>query len=651
MIKPINFFSKYGDIPEDKKVILTFDSPPTSLTVEKAFYKYDKEFAFSLDMDDGLVGQYRVAVPIFNGGNVIHQDGVESNYPGLYYTDGCGNNIPFGGTFCINMNNISEFVGAYMNEFMVRDSYVKGMSLKNHGFSARTQFEAPFWDSDPVIREQQVTYEIEENFNRLKEVLGLKIPNFIAPSHDSTYDPVALQMVIGGYLKFVNNLNNPQDEPAHKDDRTAEYWLSQVDNNSFVGRDFQTWGQSFITRTNSDYDFINTKLSSVGSDHAWFTLGIHNVDLSESSNPAGNQWKYLDFKSLMEGLESNYGASGADNIWMTSMNNVYEYMISQRDCVVSTAQQSNVVEISLDFSNINPDYTEHALSMVVDADTNITNIEYVGFDNTSHLINYKGLGGGHALINTEYKPFYEAAVYKRLESLVFVEIFESTKTQEDKDLAQPLVDSLTPGSYRDSLQTRIDAVAVIPNSLTMQIDFGRSINGYELSFPWNSFGTPSVGHLSGSKLTGLSTTVGTVTGLDLEVTADFGGYDSNTTAVDEFYPYEAQRDCFKTINGQTGVLQLQNCDSGKLYDFTFFSSRGYVGTTTEFTIGGTTVSIDHKTNTVLNNSSGNVTERASISNVSCDVSGNIDVSILGVDAGSNDFGHINVMEITEKLPN
>jgi hypothetical protein len=647
MIKPINFFSQYADIQEDKKVIITFDAPPTTVSIDKAFYKYDKEFAFSLDMDDGLIGQYRVAVPLFNGGNIVYEDGVTSNYPGLFITDGCGNNIPFGATFCINMNNIQPVAGAYMSEFMLRDSYVKGMSLKNHGFSARTQFEAPFWDADPVIRDQQVTYEIKHNYDRLKEVLGIKINNFIAPSHDSTYDPITIQLIQEGYLKFANNINNTQDEPAHYEARTAEYWLSQIPNLVFVGRDFQTWGQSFITRTNSDFDFINTKLSSVGSEHAWFTFGIHNVDLGESSTPSGNQWKYLDFKSLMEGLESNYGASGSDNIWVTSMNNVYEYMISRSTCVVSSVQQGNVVEVNLDFSGVSSEFTEHALSMIVDADTNITDISYVGFQTTSHKVNYKSLGNGHCLINTSYRPPYEAAVFKRLEAQVSVEIAESTKTQVDKDTAQNLVTNLTPGEYKNSLQSRLDAITVIPDSITMQIDFGMDYNGYTLVFPWNEFSSPSVGHLTGATLNNLSSTIGTISNLSLAVTSDFGGRDSNTGAVAEIYPFEATRDCFKTLNNIPAGLQLQNCNASKLYDFTFFSSRGFVGTLTQFTIGGTSVSVNHKDNG-SGGSTGNITNLVHINNVVPDGSGNIDISILGIDTGSNKFGHLNVLEITEK---
>ena len=136
------FFSQQGvRSSNSKKIKITFDVSPTKVTVKKAFYKYDKEFALSFGLDDNFVGQYRVAVPLFNGGTIILKQGNVPNCPGLFYTDGAGNTIPFSATLNINMNGINTDKNpvAYMNEFMLKDSYVKNFSITNHSFSHQNQ--------------------------------------------------------------------------------------------------------------------------------------------------------------------------------------------------------------------------------------------------------------------------------------------------------------------------------------------------------------------------------------------------------------------------------------------------------------------------------------------------------------------------------
>ena len=141
----------------------------------------------------------------------------------------------------------------------------------------------------------------------------------------------------------------------------------------------------------------------------------------------------------------------------------------------------------------------------------------------------------------------------------------------------------------------------------------------------------------------MSTTDSSVTSLGLEITTSFAGYDSNTVAVDQVYPAEATRDCFKTLDGQTSTMQLQNCDLNKTYDFKFYATRGYIGTSTNFEILGTTVVINHKGS----GNNGNLTDTVEILNISPDSSGNININVSG-NGSSNAMGFINVLEISEK---
>jgi hypothetical protein len=637
------FFSQKGTSSSNsKKVMITFDAPPGEVNLKTAYYKYDKEFAFSFGMDDGLIGAYNTCVPLFNGGTVIHQDGLTEGYPGLFYSDGAGNPIPFAATMNVNMNTIGFSPSANMSEAMLRIAYVKGFALTNHGFTPRTQFDPGGWDDDPVIRNQQIRYEIEENYDQLKDVVGIKIDNFTAPSNDVSYHPITTQMKADGFLKIVNNIGNPSRDKGH--DYSAEYWIAN-EATSWFTRDFTLWTEGAVNRTPSDFDFINTKLTSVGTEHAWFTLGVHNVDVSETGSPGGGALKYLDFKYVMEGLESNYGMKGADNIWMAPINMVYEYLISARDASYSVQTTGNKATISFNFSAVNPKFLEHALSLIVETDANITDITYEGFDVHSAKINYKNLGTNNALINVAYKPAYHAAAFQRLQAIVAVNSVKTTLSQSDLDYAQALVNALPPGSFKEGLETDLENIIVVLGSVVIKIDFGRSLHSYTAPYPWNNLATPDApGHLSGAKLTNMDTTTSTKSGIDLEIIAPFENYDANFSGTNgdplANFPFEAERDCFRTPAGLTSTVRLTNLNENKVYDFSAFCSRNIIGNTTEITINGKTASIDHKMN---------LYELASINNVVPNAGGILDIHIKGT-GSSNVHGFLNVLKITEKNP-
>lgn len=190
--------------------------------------------------------------------------------------------------------------------------------------------------------------------------------------------------------------------------------------------------------------------------------------------------------------------------------------------------------------------------------------------------------------------------------------------------------------------------------VTMQVDFGRNLSYLMSASPWNNFATGTgraatsgvVNMSGGETITGLTDTNGNTTTLDLEITSAFDGYDANTVARNEVYVDTAARDCWATGRDMSATIQLQNCDPNKVYDFTFFASRGYVGQDTVFTIGLNTVTINHKDEAAGSNT-GNLTTTASITGVSPDANNNIDIEVEGFNA-SNRVGFINVLEITER---
>ena len=99
IIFPTGFFKQ--EISKPKRVRVTFTNPPSSVTLSKCQLRYNKAFAYSWSMDDSLEDCATVTRTLFAGGNVTYEDGTDLNLPGLYYTDGCGNNIAFDGALML----------------------------------------------------------------------------------------------------------------------------------------------------------------------------------------------------------------------------------------------------------------------------------------------------------------------------------------------------------------------------------------------------------------------------------------------------------------------------------------------------------------------------------------------------------------------
>lgn len=662
MIPFANF--KSSKITTPKKIILTFSGTPSTINIERCFYKYNKEIVLCPRFDDGYLDAYQTAFKLFNGGDVIHEDGVELDYLGLYITDGCGNDIPFKGELAINSGtiNLNPNPASIMNYNMVSEIYTSDWGLWNTGqndFGGGTDFEDLV---DDAARYQKALDEINFGAEEIKLNTSIKTVNWTAPFNNDFYDGPSYSLFLNGKLKIVNNidgilntdlLGNGANEVLSTN-RSWEDWLL----NPYIGvrYDFKAAEDNRITRQpNVDTNFINDELLKFNplTYHPIVAIGTHRVNLSETSNgatPGGSiepnlsnifaQCRFLSFKHFFEEVESRWGKNGLDNIWVTPLDMVYNYSKTRENVILNPIINGNSIEISCDFSNVNGEYREHSLSLIIENDLNISGITYQGFDETSHNIGYSGSSNNVVLINVSYKPPYEKAIIQRVTANTLVSKAENTQQSSDFDEAQNFINGLVNGSFKDSLQSRLDVIVIIPDSLIFQVDFGRTISGYILPFPWNTFGDNTTGLIAGSKLNNLSSTSGTISGIDIEIINPFLQYDSNfpSDPGDLQFPYEASRDCFTVNNSEVAKLRVSELDESKLYDFLFFSSRGFVGNVTEFTINGTTVSIPHKSNLYT------TTE---ILNVSPSVGGIIDIDVNG--DGSNK-GYLNVLQITEKNP-
>ncbi len=629
----------------NRNIVVTYSGTPTYFNVTKSIIRFDKDFAFSYSMDDGLGDAALIALPAFLGGNVIEKDGIHLNYPGLKYTDGCGNAHNFNFEVKINGDKLvdSPASGYNMNYIDFRKLYAMGSHYVNHGFTHKDNDES--FSTDPAIKEAQLIAEIEDNYNFVKNLTGIRMTNFNAPSNYMPFYPISYDLYLAGMagVSRVGGmrpwLSTTERFNGHTTDDPIETYLDFPEIGTGTARDYVTWKDSTITHTDADFLPIEEIISgTTPTKHYWFTAGSHAVGLyfGEADGDPGAGLKWLSFSHFFEGLQSRYGITGADNMYMDNENNVWEYLQCYKHSVINVQDvSSNVKNISVDFSKCNPEFRYHTSSFVISTDAEVTEITISGYDTASHKINYKDLGNGNVLVNVQYMPHYERALYNRLLALVHVETLESTRIETDKISAQNSVDLLLNGSYKQTLQNRIDAVVIIPDSVTVLIDFGSTLTSYDTPVPWNNWKYSSGTVIpSGSTLSPLLSMSTEETPFTLSVSSgSFTVAANGTLTTGGIYPVSAQRDSFSAPPSTYGEFLLSGLDAAKKYDIKILGNRN-MSSIQRYTVNGEAKTINIQDNIL------NTVDFLDISNVT-----SITIRVEGNTASVT--GIISVLEIIE----
>ena len=596
MMVPFAHF-KSRDTAVRRSIEVTFSGTPTFFNIAKSIVRFDKTFAFSWSMDDSLGDATYIAIPAFQGGNVTERDGVHINQPGMFYTDGCGNDLPFNFELKLvgSWINNDAASGYYLNYQDFRKAYALGCSYVNHSYEHKDA-DSKF-SSDPAVKMQQLIDEVINNYEAIRINTGIRMNNFTPPSNYPPYFPVAYQLYLENKIKRINymrpDLSTTERTNYESTLYPLEFYATLTDIGSGGVRDFNTWKHSTITGTVADVASINTKIAATTpTQHYWFTAASHALGLGFGAADAdpGTSFKWSSFKSFFERLHSTYGKTGADNMWMDNDTNVWEYLQCWKYATISVLDKTSVKkEISVNFANCRADFRYHRLSFVISTDAAVTGVNISGYDKASFKINHKGLGNGNVLVNIEYMPTYESALFRRLNSLVVVERAELTRKQTDKDLAQGAVNLLLVGNYRTTLQNRINSIVIIPDSITVKIDLGLSTTSYPTATPWNNLQYPASTVIPvGYGLSNLLSISSEVTPWGISVTSQFSNAASSAATDDGnlLYPWSAHRDAFQTAAGTYGVLTITGLNSAKLYDVKLYSSRSFIQSVQKWTVNG-----------------------------------------------------------------
>lgn len=352
-------------LPLNKLVIpisITFAGTPTSPTVTKAPLKYDKDFAYSLTLDDTHETAYTNMFKLMGGGTA--EDAVA--YPGLKFTDGCGNDIFFRGTIGYNQVNaiptdLHINTPSYLWYSPLYEMFKAGWGIVNHSWSHTTgTTNSPGY---PGLGVPKYDIEITNNNTSIKNATGINAsPQFVIPTGDINYVQPAID---AGILAIYNQagtgfVGGTAGIRVDNADLIRPLKLLRV-----------TRDDSNSTGANIMNDIIAVAAASVSGVKYWYNDFTHRTPLTTF----GGSTLFATMVTYMQYLEANYGKTGSDRIWVASLEEVYEYIRTREDAVISTpVLNGNTLTFNITYTNQPLFRFKNALTLKVSSDQNISSI-------------------------------------------------------------------------------------------------------------------------------------------------------------------------------------------------------------------------------------------------------------------------------------
>lgn len=407
-------------------VIVTFDQAPTVATAIKAPLKYNKDFALSMQIDDGDESIFSKAYPIFMGGTIGNQ-----TYPGLVYTDGCGNDINFKmstAQFVFNQNDEngpdihdpeSEYSSIKVTWPQMDTLYKAGWGIYNHGVNGNASSETNF-----------MNYSLNRNKSYTRRKLinttegGVLTRIHVNPNGSTPWTQACFDL---GYNAALNQ-------------NSFDSFMG--DNGGNVNSSAVDWSQpqSLFRLNNGEVNVPNyvqglADSSNSGANY-WGIVLTHSI---------GDQYPLPTFLSDFTSIEAIYGKNGQDNILMSTDEEIINYLIIRDTLNVNSVVAGNNLIVTIN-GNVPDDLRFYALSLVINADQNISNITVTGADSVNHT----PYGSNEGLINLFWDG--ETIIPSEVLADSMTSTAVNTQTQRDGWVAMDYVATMENGNHKDSLR-------------------------------------------------------------------------------------------------------------------------------------------------------------------------------------------------------
>ena len=413
------------------RITVTFSSAPSTYSVTKAPLRYNKLFAFSLEEDDGDKDIYTTAYPFLNGGVISG-----STYPGLMYTDGCGNTKKFKmsasifsfslqGSNLIDMHDPSgPYVATTVTWPQLIEMYQQNWGVSNHGLTSGG-------GGTPG-------YEVARNGSYIKLMMqsatagGPDIKIFINPNGSESYSPFAWAQ---GY-NICYREGYPFGDPGFNVSGAFPH-------------------QNFGMHRTNGYESISLSAivnslatASTGGAHQWGVMFTHSV------TNASYGYSFSTFQNYMNYVANTYGKNGLDNILMASEEEVYDYLMVRDSINVNTQLSGKVLTITFTGSLANT-YKFYNSTLLISANQNISSIATQGVQTSS----YTGVGSANGMVNLSWNGHY--IIPPEVNAETWVSKTEASHNQEDANVAMDYILMIPTFAAQRPYRIRLCAVSGI----------------------------------------------------------------------------------------------------------------------------------------------------------------------------------------------
>jgi hypothetical protein len=427
--KPALYAQAVGE-PGIQFIMVSFNQPPSNVTVQKAPLRYNKKFALSFHTDDGIADVFNVGFPFLTGVNTTG-----TNYPGLFYTDGCGNDISF------KLSSALFSWSRFNNEDMHQPGngygtvswpqlalmYQNGCGIYNHGFTSDAFTDLPF-----------MRYSIRRNESFIRRRLlnttpgGVRTRVFVNPNGATDYTSVAFNEGYRATFRMGASGVIPNDGVNVN---AFSNWSGNLELNRQLAESINV--QQLANQLAA---------ASIDGVNKWMPVFTHRIieDYPQST-----------FFSDFNYIASTYGKNGQDNIWMATEEEILNYLHVREATTVNHIVSGNTLLITFS-GQIPTDLRYYPLSLVIQAeDATITSINIIGGTNNTH----SGTGQNNALINLSWDGSPEANLFEIAEG--FVVAAEQNPTEYNGLIAMDYVFMLPEGPQREVLKNRLCALTGI----------------------------------------------------------------------------------------------------------------------------------------------------------------------------------------------
>ncbi|MBU1014192.1 MAG: T9SS type A sorting domain-containing protein [Bacteroidetes bacterium] len=416
-------------------IVITFDSIPNA-TITKAGLKYNKHFALSYHLEGANKDVYSHAFKYLNGGTINNV-----TYPGKFYTNGCNSiPIPFKmSTSIFSMNDAKDTdlhnpSGAYAATYLtwpeIIELYQAGWGIYNQGLTSADT--------------GNIDYLIGRNHSYLK----LK-------TQAATNNGIESKILVNpqGNIAFSSPAFNLGYDAAYRPYVYGVPYLDVTNPSTITDIDSLKMGRTNLIGTES-----LGKLADSLNAHSSYSLNNWVSVYNKSVTGGSTGYSFDVFKFYIDYIATKYGKDSTDNIWMTSEEEVLDYLTVSKNVTINTEVLGNQLLITFN-GTLPTDLRYYALSLLINANVKITGISVNGGVNNS----YKGIGYTSGMINLNWDG--KVVVSKTVNAETYVSKAESSQSNYDVLIAMDYLNMLDPGQTMQNFRNRLCAIpgAVLPD--------------------------------------------------------------------------------------------------------------------------------------------------------------------------------------------